>query len=330
MNNSSDSDNNDEHKTKIDPQKKRGRPRKNLFLDKPTKSSEKKEITNDEKDIILHLPVFLPKDKNIKKESDINNFTQKNDTVLSISENELSDEESSISDSDEESIASNNYKKLYKKELEENKKKDILIKKLKEEKVRNTSSVFDSDIQKDLNKHIVNMHLIDNNSNKVIENKKTDLSCWWCTYGFDNYPCFIPEKFYNDKYYVFGCFCSFNCAASYNLNMGDYKVMERYALLKKVYDNNSTNNKLAPPKEILKKFGGIIEIEEYRKNFITCNKEFRLNLPPLVGLYHIIDEIITEKVDNKETYSKSNINNLKKKLPMVKNNLFNTMGIKNK
>lgn len=42
MNNSSDSDNNDDNKTKIDPQKKRGRPRKNLFLDKPTKSSEKK------------------------------------------------------------------------------------------------------------------------------------------------------------------------------------------------------------------------------------------------------------------------------------------------
>jgi len=337
MNNSSDSDNYDNNKIKIDPQKKRGRPRKNLFLDKPIKTSEKKEITNEEKDIILHLPVFLPKDKN--KDSEVNNFTQKNSTVLSVSENEISDSESSLTnsdtdndsdnDSDNESIESNDYKKLYKKEVEENKKKDILIKKLKDDKLKNNSSVFESEVQKDLNRHIVNMNLIDNNTNKIIENKKTDLCCWWCTYNFDSYPCFIPEKFYNDKYYVFGCFCSFNCASSYNLNMADYKVMERYALLKKLYENNC-KNKLAPPKEILKKFGGFVEIEEYRKNFTICDKEYRLNLPPLVTLNHIIDEIVSEKIDTKDTSTKNNINTLKKKLPMVKNNLFNTMGIKNK
>lgn len=327
MNNSSDSDNEDHIKTKIDPQKKRGRPRKNLFLDKTIKSSEKKEITNDEKDIILHLPVFLPKEKNVKKDSEIN--TQKNETVLSISESESeSDSESNSSISDSEDEESGNYKELYKIEKEENRKKDIIIKKLKEEKTRNTSSIYDSDIQKDLNKHVINMCLIDNNTNKVIENKKTDINCWWCTYNFDNYPCFIPEKYYNDKYYVFGCFCSFNCASSYNLNMGDYKVMERYALLKKIYDNNTDKNKLAPPKEVLKKYGGIVDIEDYRKNFITCDTEYRLNLPPLVGLYHVITEIVTEKVD-KDSF-KNNMNNLKKKLPVVKNNLFNTMGIKNK
>ncbi len=69
MNNSSDSDSNNENdnieinKIKIDAPKKRGRPRKNLFLDKPAKGYEKKEITNDEKDIILHLPVFMGKNK---------------------------------------------------------------------------------------------------------------------------------------------------------------------------------------------------------------------------------------------------------------------------
>jgi len=118
MNNSSDSDNEDHIKTKIDPQKKRGRPRKNLFLDKTIKSSEKKEITNDEKDIILHLPVFLPKEKNVKKDSEIN--TQKNETVLSISESESeSDSESNSSISDSEDEESGNYKELYKIEKED-------------------------------------------------------------------------------------------------------------------------------------------------------------------------------------------------------------------
>lgn len=357
MNNSSDSENNYDNKNKIDSQKKRGRPRKNLYLDKTvTKSSERKEITNEEKDIILHLPVFLPKGsvnsnntkKVEKKTSDVSNISNisdvsdvsdseesdsnsdkssesedKNETVLSVSENNSSDESSDSSDS-EESI---DYKKLYKKEVEENKKKDMIIKSLKEEKSKNSSNIFDSEIQKDLKVRPINLHLVDNSTNKLVETKKTDLCCWWCTYQFENDPCFIPEKYYNDKYYVFGCFCSFNCAASYNLNINDYKVMERYALLKKIYNINlDKKSKLAPPKEVLTKYGGIVSIENYRKNFVTCDKEYRINLPPLVAIHHIIEEVTIEKNDTKE----SNISNIKKKLPMVKNNLFNTMGIKNK
>ncbi len=327
MNNSSDSENNNDYnKIKIDSQKKRGRPKKNLFLDKSTKSSEKKEITNDEKDIILHLPVFMP--KNNKKHVE----TKNNSDYESESDNKNDDTMLSVSDSDESDISETDesisqYKKLYKKELEENKKKDLIIKNLRENK--NNSNIFDSDIQKDLSTHVINLNLIDNNTNKPIEQKKNDIHCWWCTYSFENTPCFIPEKYYLDKYYVFGCFCSFNCAASYNLNLNDYKIMERYALLKKLYNvNNNDNYKLSPPKEILKKYGGIISIEDYRKNFITCDKEFRLNLPPLVALHHIIEEITIEKNENKD--NKINLSGIKKKLPMVKNNLFNTMGIKNK
>ena len=35
---------------------------------------------------------------------------------------------------------------------------------------------------------------------------------------------------------VFGCFCSYNCAAAYNLNMNDYNIWNRYSLLKKMYE----------------------------------------------------------------------------------------------
>jgi hypothetical protein len=332
MNNSSDSDNNNnEIKVKIDAPKKRGRPRKNLFLDKPAKNYEKKEITNDEKDIILHLPVSMK--KNNSYESDKKN-TKSYDKNISLedSEEELEDSYNS-DDSNFSENSDSQFKSLYKKERDENKKKDIVIKKLKDELNRNKSNlnIFDSDIQKDLTSHIVNMNIIDNNTNILIEIKRTDLNCWWDTCPINNYPYVLPEKFYNGKFYVFGCFCSINCAASYNLNMTDYKVMERYALLKKLYEKNITDTKmkLAAPKEILKKYGGIVDIEDYRKNFITCDKEFRMNIPPLVSLHHIIEEITIEKNENLENL-KSNIHNIKKKLPMVKNNLFNTMGIKNK
>ncbi len=320
MNNLSDSENNniDDIKHKLDTQKKRGRPRKNLFFDKSSKSSEKKEITNDEKDIILHLPVFLPKNKKTDDMSDVSD-----------SENNESDEETVLSASDDCSEDDVNYKKLYETLLKETKKKDEIIKNFsKDIKLeKNDSDAFNSDIQKDLTKHLINMKLVDNNTGKIFD-QPSNVCCWWCTYNFDSSPCFIPEKFYEDKYYVFGCFCSFNCAASYNLNMNDYKVMERYALLKKLYSQNSDKrNKLAPPKEVLDKYGGIVSIENYRKNFLTCDKEYRINLPPLVALTHLIDEITMEKNENNQRVS---ITNMKKKLPVVKNNLFSTMGIKNK
>ena len=92
-----------------------------------------------------------------------------------------SDDDISISSSDSSSNSSDEkkYKKLYKVQMDELKKKDIIIKKLKEEIDKKTSSnAFDSDVQKDLKTHIINMNLIDNNTNKVIELKKTDLNCW--------------------------------------------------------------------------------------------------------------------------------------------------------
>ena len=339
MNNSSDSssesDNNEINKIKIDVPKKRGRPRKNLYLEKSNKQYERKEITNDEKDIILHLPVFLGKNKKIQEKE----LENKKDTSNEI-ENE-SDDESISSVSEDVSINSSdsdindnnssdevNYKKLYKVQIDENKKKDLIIKKLKDELDKKTSSnIFDSDVQKDLKTHIINLNLIDNNTNKVIEAKKTDLNCWLDTCPINDYSYFLPEKYYMGKFYVFGCFCSKECAASYNLNMNDYKVMGRFALLQKLY---GPIKKLAPPKEILTKFGGIVDIDKYRKNFETCDKEYRLNLPPMVLLNHIIDEVTIEK-NEKDNFTKSNVGTFnKKKLPMVKNNLFNTMGIKNK
>ncbi len=341
MNNSSDSnndndddDNNNEiNKIKIDVPKKRGRPRKNLYLDKPVKGFEKREITNNEKDIILHLPVFMGKKKESKENTnkkdtsnEISNSEDEdeNDVMLSGSEDDLSISSESSNGTSEEK----KYKKLYKNVSEDLKKKEIIIKKLKDEIDKKTmSNVFDSDVQKDLKKHFINMKLIDNNTNKVIEIKKTDLNCWWDTYPINDYPYFLPEKYYNGTFYVFGCFSSKECAASFNLQMNDYKVMERFALLQKLY---GPIKKLAPPKEVLKNYGGIVEIEDYRNNFINCDKEYRLNLPPMVLLNHVIDEITIEKHDKNYDNKSSVATFTKKKLPTAKNNLFNTMGIKNK
>ena len=47
---------------------------------------------------------------------------------------------------------------------------------------------------------------------------------------------FIPEKYINGKYHVFGNFCSFGCAFAYNDNsINDYRRQIRDSLLKKLY-----------------------------------------------------------------------------------------------
>ncbi len=321
MNNSSDSEiNNIDDMNKMSNdliKKKRGRPRKNLFLDKPTKSHDRREISNDEKDIILHLPIFLDK----KCESDRNHFTQ-NDSEFD------DDEETMISLSDDTNDSSNknsNYREL----LEESKKKDELIKKLQEE-LRTKKSNTEFEIHKDINIYPVNLNLIDNITNNIIEIKRNNIACWWDTYEFDTLPYFIPDKYYNNNYYVFGCFCSINCAMAYNLNMGDYKMSERIALLNQLYENiiklKNKDIMFSPPKEILNKYGGRLTIEEYRENLISCDKVYRMEIPPLISITTIIEEIYNEKLETESTV-KPSINNFKKKLSSVRNNLFNTMNI---
>ena len=46
--------------------------------------------------------------------------------------------------------------------------------------------------------------------------KKSD--CFWDTCEFDNPPIYIPKYFLNGTYYVYGCFCSPECAAAYLMN----------------------------------------------------------------------------------------------------------------
>lgn len=130
------------------------------------------------------------------------------------------------------------------------------------------------------------------NGNILIDNP-TNVVCWWCTYNFDTIPCFLPEKYVDGVFYVIGCFCSFNCAVSYNLNLNDYKTWERYSLINKMYNLIHKKNELiqmAPPRETLKKFGGTISIEEFRTTSLTCIKEFRLVFPPMVPIIPFIEE----------------------------------------
>ena len=125
---------------------------------------------------------------------------------------------------------------------------------------------------------------------------KTDIHCWWCCHGFESCPIGIPYKYQNDKFHIYGVFCSFNCACSYNFNDNNVNTFERYSLLnllyKKVFKCSGINNKvkMAPPRQVLKKFGGYLSIEEFRKTCQNNDKTYKILMPPVISIIPQIEE----------------------------------------
>ena len=137
--------------------------------------------------------------------------------------------------------------------------------------------------------------------------KSSDLKCFWCSHNFDNIPCAIPTKYVNNNFYVFGNFCSKECAASYNFEMNDTGIWERYSLLNYLYsiiiENNDLKIKLAPSRLCLTIFGGNLSIEEFRK----CNDDYSLNykviFPPMISVIPSMEEIKKDVLkSNKSMY----------------------------
>jgi hypothetical protein len=123
---------------------------------------------------------------------------------------------------------------------------------------------------------------------------KTDIACWWCCHKFDHIPLGIPEFIIKDTFYLTGCFCSFNCMLSYNLDINDYKIWDRqtniYQLKNRIDPDNKITMHPAPPRQSLDIFGGPLNISAFRQSFYVLNKEFRCFFPPMISIVGIIEE----------------------------------------
>ena len=103
----------------------------------------------------------------------------------------------------------------------------------------------------------------------TLNDKKS--ACFWCTYDFDNEPCYIPKMELNDSVAGYGCFCRPECAVGYLMNesMNDSTKFERYQMLNQIYSKVygfKKNIKPAPsPYYLLDKFYGSLSIQEYRR-----------------------------------------------------------------
>lgn len=196
------------------------------------------------------------------------------------------------------------------------------------------------------------------------ENVKSDCVCFWDTDYFNTIPIGLPykiiknndfcdercdQKQFRYKYLVYGYFCSFSCAASFNFSLKDSQMNHRFILLNNLYEDvfNNQNNphatiNLAPPREMLKKFGGSLTIQEFR-NKSNQSIQYQNIIPPLMSLRCQIEEFYGNLFKKNETSvitlddervnrAQTNIEKLRLKrntsIHNSKNNIENRMGIK--
>jgi hypothetical protein len=276
--------------------RKRGRPRKNAEKVEEKVSDEKKEKKDG--NIVVFLALSDEENKDDESDNPQNSNDSGEDNRFTVNDTETkNDVVDSISDSDEDSTESNgvfnvNNKQLTVKMLiDEVKKRDAIIANLRS-KGGSVLSTYTASKASNINYHCVQMANSDNE--KIFTPKLTTCKCWWCDESFDDLPAYIVNYYRYNVYYVFGNFCSFNCALKYNIKMlKDYKCSTRHALtnsLRIKVTGDTTPIKFAGDRELLKSKGGKYSIEKFREGFTVISLNFQMNMPPIIPLVHVIEE----------------------------------------
>jgi len=199
-----------------------------------------------------------------------------------------------------------------------------------------------NDLSNNLEKYIKEREEVYNQNNFIflqyIENNKkkewpkhTNYDCLWDSHPFNNMPFGIPIKKDNNTLYLFGNFCSPECAAAYCFSLND-NIWERYSLLNEIYGRGAPI-RIANSKLLLKNFGGIYSIDEFRILNINNCKKYKICLPPVLSLIPTLEETNIDINDNlildKADMKKNNKYKLKRSKPInSKNSLENIMDLK--
>ena len=133
----------------------------------------------------------------------------------------------------------------------------------------------------------------------------TYVACYWCSHQFNNQPCIIPESERNGVYKVYGNFCYPECAMAYLIkeSIDPHTRWDRMALLYRIYDVDGKGKIFpAPPREVLKLFGGPLTIESFRATIASKKVRIDLHMPPIVS---IIGSIDTKPIDFYDTSMKN-------------------------
>ena len=294
--------------------KKRGRKSKGNIID--YKNILNKEMNSEEDTIITHIPIKLE----------------------DLQEDYISEDELGIFIKKEPCLKKN-------KNKNKNKNKSKLDDLIDLNKINDKSLIRDRILK--LEKKLIELELKSKNRSKIhivdlnSVKKNKNICCWWCKHAFETEHVSLPENYYDNKYYVRGYFCSYNCALSYNLDLSDDKTWSRTSLLHKMYSETFSSQDIIKPANswlILKKFGGIVSIKEYRKQFILKTKEYIFLEPPFISrvsyIVETLDKTNTDKISVNslvKMFGKEDLV-LKRSKPLKTSiySLESTMGLKRK
>jgi len=113
-------------------------------------------------------------------------------------------------------------------------------------------------------------------------------ACFWCCHTFSWINSVLPSGYdaYKNLYTAEGYFCSPECALAYNYSephLSDSTKWNRHALLEYLYSDMYKNRLLspAPPRTLLRMFGGPLDIEQYREYLTTDNDIVLSNISPI-------------------------------------------------
>lgn len=277
---------------------KRGRPKKTMNTPpKKTPTPETIEALLEE-DIILHIPIFI---------RDLGNSFKETTTCL----------QTEYHNSDNETVSTS-----YESDSDKSKgqlhqvicEKDKLIKELQDKLIEcSKCSVTDKKIEKiDVYSYDSPFEKNEDGSIKIPE--ETHLACMFDTCEINNTPIFVPDKYYDGKYYTSSWFCSLSCAVAYLIQLNDPTSLEKYHLLKQMYGIYDSNIEPSPHYKLLNKYGGKLTIEEYRNGLNKFDKSYRILQNPIMTIPYTIEEnTYAQTIMDKKTKSITSMLKLKKK-----------------
>ena len=296
----------------------------------PKKNIKTKKILQPKQDIIIHLPIN-PDD-----------FTKYENEKFTLKYNpNINDEPISFSE-----VNDNQYSFF------SNKKKDIVE---DEPSIKKRTKQLENDIMDKITKNnSYQTNILKDYQNLNKEKRRpneTNIHCWWDCHEFSGTPIGIPYDYKGGVYYIYGNFCGPECAAAhlFKENLPNTEKYKRFEMLHDYYnkltDNNNIENRieLAPDKIIMKIFGGILDIKQYRKLLKNNTKKVSVLTPPIISITPTLEtenknRIFTNKNhifipldDNKVQTAKDNL--IIKRSKPIRNNsnmLFKTMNIKYK
>lgn len=116
-------------------------------------------------------------------------------------------------------------------------------------------------------------------------------ACFWCCHAFGQQRYVLPMSYdaYKNIFSCEGNFCSAECSLAFlysEQSISDGSRWNRHALLNQLYHSLYPNGITpAPPRTLLRMFGGPLDIEQYRNYITSTNHVILSSLPPIRMLF---------------------------------------------